>query len=405
MNNIIEKFLKDKLYFKIAYLITSLIFVTFFVQYKTISSLSSKIMIVWAGLLILSIFIRNKFKFKTKAPYIFLAFILLRVISVFVTGINKEALVEIFIDFTMFVAIFDVDIRKEIIEKSLDKFIIISAFLLSIPSIPSLYFYKYQIWKDIKGTHYGYLNAKCFIGIFGNENALGISAALGIIFTLYIMYKFKSKIIYIVGILNILLQAFIISKCNATNAILILLVFIWGVIFLYFRNIIFRGIYLLLSLLGASGIVYYLIHTDKLVEFLHGRYNLWVTALRVIKENLIFGVGQHNFLIEMNKHAIGELYGITGDGTHNLFLQITILSGILVLIAFLIMIAYFFITIIIKNDKLENNRMRIQNIMIISLLMGLFACNFFETNLLYIISFISITFWSLLGYIYNLLEY
>ena len=405
MNNIIEKISRNKLYFKIAYLITSLIFITFIVQYKSISSLSSKIMIAWAGLLILSVFLKNKLKFRTKAPYIFLAFIFLRIISTFVTGINKEALIEIFIDITMFIVVFDVDIKKETIEASLDKFIIVTAFLLSVPSIPSLYLYKYEIWKNIKGTHYGYLNPKCFIGVFGNENALGISAAIGIILTLYIMYKYRNKVVYLIGILNIILQGFIISKCNATNALLILMIFVWGMVLLYFKNIIFRSLYLLLSVFSAFGVIYYLIHADKLVVFLHGRYNLWVTALRVIKRNLIFGVGQRNFIPQMNKYAIGELYGITGDGTHNLFLQITILSGILVLIAFLIIIAYFFISIIIKNDKVENNKIRIQNIIIISLLMGLFACNFFETNLLYIISFISIIFWALLGYIYNLLEY
>ncbi|SHE83484.1 O-antigen ligase family protein [Clostridium fallax] len=402
--NSIKNFFQDNFYFKICYLITSLIFVTIIGEVHVISSLLSKIMLLWSAASIIYIIYKGKENLKSTVNYLIFILLILQGISLVVTGISKSGIIALFINITIFFVIFDINLKKNIILKRMNNFIDLTTIILSTLSIASiiLFFLKNNI--KIGDNIYGYLSEKYFVGIFANENALGISAAICAILTLYIIIRNKNKYINILGIINIFIQGIIILNCNCSNGQLILLVFLWAIIFVYFRNWIFRVIYLIASFGGLGFIIHKIISSGKVESFLNGRYALWTTASKVIKNNLIFGVGEKNFLNKMIEAKTGELAGIEGGGTHNIFLQIAVISGILVLIAFIILVLYIIIKSILNNDKVVKERKRVLNSIILSLLIAILASNFFEANLLFIVSFIPIIFWSLLGYIYKFLE-
>ena len=95
------------------------------------------------------------------------------------------------------------------------------------------------------------------------------------------------------------------------------------------------------------------------------------------------------------------LPGIEAGGLHNIYLQIITANG---LISFIIFISLIIMTICTLTKKIDsmNKKDKLINGILLTLIFGILFVNLFESNLVYIASFISIIFWSYLSYFYSI---
>ena len=137
---------------------------------------------------------------------------------------------------------------------------------------------------------------------------------------------------------------------------------------------------------------------DRLYNFLSSRNELWYSAWLLIKQNPLFGVGNSDLVEKVYSMRPGVILpGIEAGGLHNIFLQILTANGFITLILFLY-ILYFALKFLIKKIDFSFARQRKINLILLSLLAGIIFVNIFESNLIYIVSFIPIIFWTYLGY-------
>ena len=94
------------------------------------------------------------------------------------------------------------------------------------------------------------------------------------------------------------------------------------------------------------------------------------------------------------------LPGIEAGGLHNIYLQIITSNGIISLIILLCLLGAIIYALATKIDLLKGTD-KILNGILLVLIFGILFVNLFESNLIYITSFISIIFWSYLGYFYT----
>ena len=134
-----------------------------------------------------------------------------------------------------------------------------------------------------------------------------------------------------------------------------------------------------------------------------GRMNLWISAFDVIKNNILFGVGNSNLIPSVTAVRETELLGIEAGGLHNMFLQLITVNGVIAFIIFVLFIIASYITIVKCYDNNKSNFYK-NYFIITSLVTGILLINLFESNILYIISFISILFWTYLGYLISLIK-
>ena len=143
---------------------------------------------------------------------------------------------------------------------------------------------------------------------------------------------------------------------------------------------------------------------DKLYNFLSARNELWYSAWLLIKQNSLVGVGNSSLVEKVYSMRPGVILpGIEAGGLHNILLQITTANGFIALILFLIIIYNAFIFIIKKVD-LSFGKDRKLDLILLSLVTGILFVNLFESNLIYIVSFIPIIFWTYLGYFISILK-
>ena len=97
------------------------------------------------------------------------------------------------------------------------------------------------------------------------------------------------------------------------------------------------------------------------------------------------------------------LPGIEMGRLHNILLQIITENGALLLLVFFIFLYFSFYKLVQKIDSLQGKDALINKVLL-SLVAGLVFVNLFESNLIYMVSFIAITFWTYLGYFLSLQE-
>ncbi|MNM82130.1 O-Antigen ligase [compost metagenome] len=179
-------------------------------------------------------------------------------------------------------------------------------------------------------------------------------------------------------------------------------------IFIYGKNILIRVGFIILLLIGSvASIVKIDVSWDK---WLSGRAQLWITAIESIRRNPVFGVGNSNLvsnltelLPEVQSKWVYGLPGIEAGGVHNIFIQVAVVYGIPTLFIFILFLFSLLFYIANKIDKL-NGCYKLKTTILSTLCFGIIGVNFFESNLVFIISFISLIFWTYMGYAVRLVE-
>ncbi|MDB1921724.1 O-antigen ligase family protein [Clostridium tertium] len=389
----------NKLYFRISYLLLNLLIITM-LRFIPGVHIINKFIICWGLLLICSnifeIIIKKQLPSKIEILiYLFLGSTLLFTVLKYPTIDNIKVIIINFIILTIF---FDIDIDKnfEQLKKELNLFLyiyIIFTFFSSIISL-AIIFSRRTIWisETLNGEYLSYGLHSFFL----NENSLGISATLALIITFYLLVNAKEKIIYqFIFSLNIVIQLITLILSKSRSTYLALLSFIFILIFMYLKNNLFR--FSLVLIAALSSISLFIIKKDSIDSFLTGRDVLWSLAFETITNNFISGVGFTNLTSILNENNL-----LTLGRLHNIYIEIGASNGILPLILFILILLSIYIFLFNKIDNLKNNKL--MYIVLFALTISILSINLVESSLVYIISFISIIFWTVLSYIISILS-
>jgi O-antigen ligase len=201
---------------------------------------------------------------------------------------------------------------------------------------------------------------------------------------------------------NIVLQTITMIGAQGRSAYLVVIAVVYIFIFIYNKNKYIRTALLVLPILVSTVILKS--GEINLRRFTTERSNIWDSAIVVIKNHLFTGVGNSQ-LVEAIKteHAGWYVPGIQYGGTHNIYVQIGAVNGIVALILFLIFLGMILMFIVHHLDKLQRKD-KLQMTTLTSIIVGILAVNLFESNIMYMASFISLVFWIYLGYLISILD-
>jgi O-antigen ligase len=281
-------------------------------------------------------------------------------------------------------------LEKEL--KILSNFIAVFTFIFSLAST-IMYFA--NITLTFGNDLFGMVNGE-FQGLYIYKNSLAIAASIGLLVSVYMLVKYRDDKTRVFHLLNVLLQIIPLVFSNGRSAYFLVIAIPFVLIFMKFTSKTFRSAMILVPCIFSIG-GFALFH-ERLYDFLSARNELWYSAWLSIKENPIFGVGNEVLVDKVYSMRPGiVLPGIEVGGLHNMYLQIITVNGAIALILFLIFI-YFIFSFLIKNLDKSYGAYKKAGIVLLSLLVGILFVNLFESNLIYIVSFISIIFWMYLGY-------
>jgi O-antigen ligase len=395
----IYEFVDNKFYFKLLYLFVSFTFVTILKDIPGISILT-KIAQLWAIILILLMIIED---YKRRKIYKFDIplgiFMILTLIFNIVVYRNSENIKIWLVNLILFLIMFSVDVFRD--KKTLVKEMNITTYfyvmIMFFASTASLIMRFTGITITLKEVAFGYSR-----GIFENENALGIAAAIAIVMCIYLNYIEKNHKLKMFWLGNIVLQAITMVGSNGRSAYLVIIAVIYTFIFTWNKNKYIRSGLILIPTLICTGL--WKFGNFNLERFTTERNNIWDSAFVVIKNNIMTGVG-NSALVESVKNARIGWYvpGIEFGGMHNIYVQIGAVNGIISLLLFLTFLVMILVFIIQHLDKLVRKE-RLQTITLTSILVGLLAVNLFESTLVYMVSFMSLIFWIYLGYLVSILD-
>lgn len=395
----IYEFVDDKFYFKLFYLFVSFTFVTILKDVPGIGILA-KIAQLWAVILILFMIIENYKKRKIYKFDIPLGiFMILTLIFNVVVYRNSENIKIWLVNLILFLIMFSVDVfrDKKTLIKELNIITYFYVIIMFFASTASVIMRFTGMTITLKEVVFGYTR-----GVFENENALGIAAAIAIVMCIYLNYLEKNHKLKIFWIGNIILQAITMIGSDGRSAYLIIIAVIYTFIFIWNKNKYVRAGLILIPTLVCAGL--WKFGNFNLERFTTERNNIWDSAIVVIKNNLMTGVGNSALVDSVKNARIGwYVPGIQFGGMHNIYVQIGAVNGIIALFLFLIFLAMILVFIIQRLDKLVRKE-RIQTIILTSIILGLLAVNLFESTLVYMISFMSLIFWTYLGYLVSILD-
>lgn len=387
MNSFFSKtysILANNILLKLIYLLSSFIFVTSLSNITNISILT-KISISFAILLIPIGVISSIKDFKNnKLVYILVySFLMSNLILVFYNYPSIENIKSCIINSILLLVFFSVNTtkNKENLEKDMfifSTFYIFVTFVLSLISVIIIY-----------------LNLKTDIaGLFYNENALGIAAGISILLSIYILLCSKNTLFKIFISLNLFLQSVTLITSGARSSYLLILTPILIAIFINIKSI-FLKIFIIFSPLCAFFMLLFSPPNISRIIFT-GRENIWKAAFRIVELYPLKGIGNSSLLYNIHSFTSYELNGLEGGRCHNIYVEIAATNGLLLLIIFLALL----IAIIIPIYKfIKQNSYNYKIFILFSLILGILLVNLLESSLVYNISFISITFWSISGYL------
>ncbi|MCE5221714.1 MAG: O-antigen ligase family protein [Clostridium sp.] len=399
----IYKYVDNKFYFKLLYLFVSLTTVTM-LKYVPGIRVLNYIALAWGIILILLMVFKN---YKYRKIYRFDIPLILLIIVTFILNVtvyrNVENIKVWLINLILFVTIFTVDIfrnKKNIIKEMniITYFYAIFMFIASsISLIMKIFNIKIELGDvifELGGIHGG---------IFENKNAISIATAIAMVMCIYLSSIAKMNKEKIFWIFNILLQLTTMINSNGRSALLIVIAVVYLFTFAYYKNKYLRGALIILSVIAIFG-VSFLVSEETVRIFTSGRSSLWTSGIMAIEKHPLIGVGYNNFTDAVRSaRDTTDLPGLDYGGVHNIYLQITIINGIVSLALLLLFLILFLIFIIKHLDKLKKKD-KLQMTTLTSMLVGILAVNLFESNLVYIISFISIIFWIYAGYLVSILD-
>lgn len=387
----------NNIYFSSFYLITSMTFITAFQNIPGVNLLP-KIALIWGGIIAL----HNIFNIIKRKPnlieyilFLFLGFTLIINLAKYPTTDNLKSWI---INLILFTAMFYIDETKSTDKLKKDILFLsnVSIFTILTLAVISLFMYFTKLTPVVGNTMYGGLS-----GIYTNPNSFGIAAAITIIISILVINNLRNKFMKSLYVVNIIIQAFslLISGCRSAYFIFIAIFALW--ILLKISKPIYR--ILLVAIPSISILSFIIFNSTLLLKNSSGRMNLWISAFDVIKNNILFGVGNSNLIPSVTAVRETELLGIEAGGLHNMFLQLITVNGIIAFIIFVLFIIASYITIVKCYDNNKSNFYK-NYFIITSLVTGILLINLFESNILYIISFISILFWTYLGYLISLIK-
>ncbi|MDD5794836.1 MAG: O-antigen ligase family protein [Clostridiales bacterium] len=360
-------------------------------------NLISKIALLWG--IVLSIY--HFYKIVLRKPnkieiliYIFLAFTLILNL-IFYRSIDNLKIWIVNLIILTGVFFIEKDKSKELLNNELN---IISNLFIGFTfvfSTASTIMYIFKISFVLFDTTYG-LNQ----GLYVYKNTLAISAAISFVLSFYCYLKSCNKLFKCFYIINAVIQIFNVIYSGGRSAILLLLAIPFVFIFLYIKNNIFRLAIIIVPTITCIGL--FAKFHERLYDFLSSRNELWYSAYLLFKNNLLTGVGNSNLVERVYSMRLGVvLPGIEAGGLHNIYLQIITANG---LISFIIFISLIIMTICTLTKKIDsmNKKDKLINGILLTLIFGILFVNLFESNLVYIASFISIIFWSYLSYFYSI---
>lgn len=396
----LNKTVGNNIYFTLFYLLISLCFTTILKEIPYINLLS-KAALLWGGLLALF----NIYKIIKRRPnlielsiFIFLAFTLLINLLFYRSPTN---LVAWSINLILLTGMFFIDTKKT--KKELNKdlsilsnFISIFTFIFSLAA--TILFFSNTTFT-LNNVVYGENQ-----GLYIYKNALAIASGIGMLVTFYLITKnkdasVKTKLYYRINIF-IQLISLIFSKGRSGFFLLIAIPFV--LIYIKLNNKIIRKCMIIIPSIFCIG-GFALFH-ERLYNFLSARNELWYSAWLLIKQNPFFGVGNSSLVEKVYSMRPGVILpGIEAGGLHNIFLQIITANGFITLMLFLIVLFNTF-SFIVKKVDFSFGRNRKINLVLLSLVTGIVFVNLFESNLIYIVSFIPMIFWTYLGYFISILK-
>lgn len=391
--------LDNKFYFKLLYLFVSLTFVTIL---KCIPGINifKDIAFAWGILLLIFMFFNDYKKRKLYnfdiALGLFIAVTFIFNVLVYRNSTNIKIWI---VDLILFVVVFSVDVfknKKQLI-KEMNIITCSYAIFMFVVSFISLEMKMFD--KSITIGEYLFSGSKG--GLFENENALSIAAALAIVMCIYLNYISKNFRFKIFWIVNIALQFFTMLSFKGRSAYLVVIAVIYTFCFIYNKNKYIRGLLIILPVL--LGIVGYFYEGDQIRNFTSGRTSLWNSAGKVINHHPIAGVGNADMIQNViNARPTGDLPGLEFGGLHNIYIQIATVNGIISLILFLLFILLT-IAFVVKRIDCIRKKEKMHMTIITSITIGVLAVNVFESTLIYGTSFISIIYWVYLGYLVSIL--
>lgn len=395
----------NKTYFKLYYLVVSIIFTTALSLIPNINILT-KIAILWSLMLLAIDFFRVLTgKIKTnliKLPiYLFILLTLIFNIVIYPDVNNIKTWVINLIPLFLF---FSIDTIKD--EKSLfNEVKLFSSFFILISSIISLIslimICSNNIIKIPLDPTYPQGGYHEYVGLFSNGNAFGIFSTISIVFTIYLLFYSKSIKSKSFLYLNLLVQSITLILSGGRSAFLVILSLIFIFMYIYLNKTWIRFSLIFLPLLFL--ITFITTHFNNLRSYLAGRENIWLAAIKVIKKHPLTGVGNTNMVPMVDAAKEKWLYGLSTGGIHNIYIEISTVNGIIaaLLIILFILITFFYLVKKIQVSFSFNKKLLT---CLFSLFIGLALVNLMESTLLYKISFINIVFWSVTGYLISLTQ-
>ncbi|MBS5951866.1 MAG: O-antigen ligase family protein [Clostridium sp.] len=398
--------INNKLYFRLLYLFTTFSFITALTFIPGINILT-KISIAWGLVLVIIngfeiIFKIKKVHWANIVTYIFLGLTLVLTLLFYPSVENIKVFV---INLMILTVFFSVDTNK-MKSKLLDEFNILTyfyvllTFILSSVSLGMILLGK-QIKIILEPIWWGVENSIVYTGLFNNENALGISAGIALILSIYLIFYTKSKLLKSILLVNSIIQLATVVVSGGRSTYLALLALFFTFIFIYNRNTIFRIALVLIPIIGGSTWLFF--NPDKIYSLLHGRETLWETAWILIKKSPFIGTGTSNLIPMMDANKTDYLRGIEGGGLHNIYIQLTTVNGIF---AALIIIILFGSIFFFLNKKIQPlmAKTKVRFTILLALFLGIALINLMESSLLYSVNFICIIFWSVASFLISYLD-
>ncbi|VYU48698.1 hypothetical protein [Clostridium tertium] len=408
MNKYLEnlyKIISNSFYFKILYLLVSLSYITLIFQMPIFKFLN-KICLVWGALLFLINFIqiimkKRKIYIYNIFLYIFLAVTLFFTIYKYPTTLNFKTWIINLLILTVIFSIDNYKTKKELI-KEIDIYSYLYLAFTFISSTISIILLslKLNIEKLIINAD-GVEELITFKGIFNNENAFGISAAISILISLYMISKARNSKLKTLLIINSIIQfiALIFSGGRSGYLALLSLAFIFA--FIYIKNNIVRALLIILPILSLVFI--FTLDSSTLHYIFTGREYIWIAAIRIIKFSFFSGIGTSNTIPTLIQNQPADLIGVTKGGIHNIYMEVTTTNGFIATFMLILFITSVIIygTHIISKMK---SREKITYTILLSILVAIPVINLMESSLVYIISFISLIYWFYAGHFISIMN-
>lgn len=399
------KFISNSFYLKLLYLLVSLSFITIIFN-MPIFKVLNKICFLWVAVLFIINFIdilrkKRKIYIFNIFLYLFLAVTLFFTIYKYPTAENYKVWL---MNLMIFTVLFSIDNykNKETLLKEINiysYFYIIFSFIASVISL-ILIFLKHNIQYNIINSD-GVEETINFVGIYKNENSLGIAAALSLIIGLYLLSKSSNKKAKLFLIASSILQTITLLLSGGRSGLLAVASVVFIFIFVYVNNNFIRALMIILPIVSMFFI--FKLDAKTLHYIFTGREYIWIAAIRIIKFAFFSGIGTSNTIPTLIQNQPADLIGVTKGGIHNIYMEITTTNGF---IATFMLILFIICSILYGTYKISkmNNKDKVTNCILLGLLLGIPVINLMESALVYIISFISLIYWFYVGHFIAILD-